>query len=312
MNSIERSTELTIFGKSLRVKNYVCRINGCPYREKKKPVKLTLSITPSSYCGGQCPFCSAKQRDIKQFLDIKKLETVLRELKNMDAVRGISITGGEPFTDVSLLNEIIELIFDIFGIEMEIGINTNGSGLRRVHEIKRLAFVDNIHISRHHYDDQKNRKYFKTDVPDAGEIREIVDGVYDPKLFVFNCLLLSDGIGSKEDMVKMLEFAGDVHVPKVGFITPMQINDYTKNNAVSYTTLFDRDNERFLYTMDFRDFDFCHCQDGVYVTETGRLVEFYGRETCFGNRGYVRTLVYGADNVLCAGYGNDAQIIYTP
>ena len=154
-----------------------------------------------------------------------------------------------------------------------------------------------------------NRSYFGISVPTADEIRKTVDGVYDPKLFVLNCLLLKDGIGTKEEMLKMLEFASYVHVPKVGFITPMPVNEYVKKNRVSYTELFGK-NDRLLYTVSYNDYDFCHCRDGVYAAENGRLVEFYGRETCFGNRDYVRTLVYGADNVLRAGFGSDAGIIY--
>ena len=303
--------ELSLFGKNIKVKNYLCSKNDCPYKEKPKPLELQLSIIPTFYCGGHCSFCSAASNSGKKgFLDLKKLEIVLKELYSKRALRGISITGGEPFTDIVLLNEIIEMIFDITGIETEISINTNGSALNKLKGIKRLSFVDAIHISRHHYDDDRNRAYFGIDVADADEIRNMAGIVNDPKLFVFNCLLLADGIGNKDEMLKFLEFAGDVGIPKVGFVTPMTINDYTRNNKVSYTEIFDRNDPRMLLTTAFRDYDQCRCQDGVFVTEKGRLVEFYGRETLYGSPEYARGLVYGADNVLRTGFSQDASIVW--
>ena len=308
--TFDRSAEFKIFGKTIRAKNYHCSVNGAPNREKKRPLKLQLSICPTMYCPGHCPFCSAPGSNERAFLDIKKLEFVLRELKAAEAVRGISISGGEPFTDTGLLNEIITLIFDLFGVEMEIGINTNGSGLDRLHEIKRLSYLDTIHISRHSYDDRRNEKYFKTPVPTGSRIAEIVGTCYDPKLFTYNCLLLKDGIGTKEEMIKMLEFAAETGVPKVGFITPMPVNDYARENRVFYRELFDKKDDSMLYTVAYSDFDYCHCMDGVYVSKNGTLVEFYGRETVYGTRDYVRGLVYGADNVLRTGFGKDAEVIF--
>ena len=303
-------SELTVFGKTVKVKSYTCSRNGNPYAEKKKPVRLQLSILPTYYCGAHCPFCVvAGMTERKDYPDIGKLEKVLLEMKRVDAVRGFSITGGEPFTDIALLNEIVEMIFGIFGIEAEISINTNGSGLNRLHEIKRYDLIDAIHISRHHYDDEKNRAYFHTEVPDAALIRRITESVYDPKLFVYNCLLLADGIGTFEDIVKMLEFAGDTGVPKVGFVTPMPVNDYVVKNRVAYTDLFDTEDDRFLFTTSYQDFGYCNCRDGVDATSTGKLVEFYGKETQNGTPGYARGFVYGPDNVLRTGFGEGAEEI---
>ena len=318
---IEKTADISIFGKTLPLKNYICSKNGCPYKEKEKPVKIQLSVCPTSYCGGHCPFCvAAETKGKREFLDLGKLEKTLIPLHEQNILRGIGITGGEPFTDVELLNDIVELIFDIFGIEFEVYINTNGSGLRNMHRIKRLELIDAIHISRHHYDDERNRRYFlgknnsecEIAPADEKELSELVKSVYDPRLFVYNCLLLKDGIGTKEEMVKMLEFAARTGVPKVGFVTPMPVNEYVKKNMVSYKELFDREDDRFLFTTAYRDFEFCHCQDGLYFSQGGKLVEIYGRETAFGNAPYVRGMVYGADNVLRTGFAEDSEMIFEP
>ena len=314
MSEVPRSEEITLFSKKLQVKNYRCAKDGCPYEEKNKPIKLQLSVCPTSYCAGACPFCSAGTLPHggtaeKKFIDTVRLEKVLVTLHEEDRIRGVSLTGGEPCTDVELLNEIIEMIFDICGNETEISINTNGSGLDKLGRIKKLAFVDTIHISRHHYDDAKNEAYFKTRVATSDEIKEIVDIVKDRKLFVYNCLLLKDGIGTCDEMIRFLEFAAETGVPKVGFVTPMMVNEYTKENMVSYTELFVKGDNRLLYTTGYSDYECCHCRDGVYAASDGSLVEFYGRETMPGNFGYARGLVYGADNVLRTGFGKDAEVV---
>lgn len=305
----ERTSEMTLFGKKLMVKNYTCSGGGHSY-EKKDPVKIQLSIIPTFFCPAHCPFCVAmRNTGRKGFLNTKKLEKALVGLRNADALRGISITGGEPFTDVKLLNEIVEMIFDIFGIEMEVCINTNGSGLKHLQEIKRYPLIDTIHMSRHHYDDSKNRACFRTLVPTGSELAEIIASLYDRRLLVFNCLLLKDGIGTKEEMYKYLEFAADIGASKVGFVTAMPINEYAKKNVVSYAGLFDRKDPRLLFTNAYCDYEFCHCQDAVYAAKNGRLVELYGRETAYGCGRYVRGLVYGADNVLRTGFSEEAEVV---
>ena len=303
-------SEVEIFGKTFKVKNYTCSVNGCPYEKKLREEKFYLSVCPTSYCDARCPFCSVSGTGRRDRLDLNKLEKVLTELKNKKLVKGISITGGEPFSDVVLLNEITELVFAMFGTEFEIAIHTNGSGLAELDKIKSLDYIDAVHISRHHYDDGRNAAYFKTKVPTAEELTAAVKACYDPKLFVYNCLLLKDGIGTSEEMIKMLEFAAETGVPKVGFITPMAVNEYAKKQSVSYTEVFPKNNDRILYTASLCDYDFCHCRDGAYAATKGKLVEFYGRETCYGTKEYVRGLVYGADNVLRTGFGVDAEKIH--
>lgn len=241
-------------------------------------------------------------------LDISKLEKVLLSLKEKDIVRGISISGGEPFTDATLLSDVLDLCFEIFGKEIEISINTNGSGLKDLHKIKSLVYVDAIHISRHHYDDDKNALLFGGKVPSAKELKEVVDGVPFKEIFVFNCLLLKDYIGTTQEVHRFLDFAIDVGVPKTAFVTAMEINDFTKDQRVSFSDVISRDDSKFLFTQCFRDYDCCCCQDGVYHRNDGRLCEFYGRETAPGGPGYVRGFVYGADNHLRTGYYGDVII----
>lgn len=314
----QRTREIELFGRRIAVKNYTCaplnlgKGKDCDIEyQEKDSMKLLLSICPTTYCGANCPFCSAKETDKKQWIDLKRLEYVLNKLKGEDIVRSISITGGEPFTNVDVLNEVLNMIFDILGLQTEISINTNGSGISQLDKIEKISYVDTIHISRHHYLDRKNEELFYASnplsikIPGADEIKEIVSEICYKDIFVFNCLLLKGYIDSVEEVHRFLDFAIDMQVPKVGFVTPMRINEFTRERAVSYFDVLKPEDESLLFTKGFQDFEYCSCRDGVYASEDGAIVEFYGRETLFGPGDYVRGFVFGADNHLRTGYGGE-------
>ncbi len=312
-NIEERSAKMTLFGQEFRLKDYVCSKNGEPYRKAKKPLSLQLFICPTFYCPGSCPFCAAAaNRRTQGFLDIGKLKTVLEGLRDQGAFRNVAITGGEPLTNIVLLDEIVEMIFEILGEKTQLSISTSGIGLAGLEKIGKLKLLDAVHISRHHYDDEKNRAYFGLDVASGEEVSRIVNAVGKPKLFVFNCLLLSDGIGSVEEMIRFLEFTAETGVSKAGFVTPMPVNDYARKNRVSYLSLLSREDERFFFLNGYRDYEYCSCQDAVYLTKKGGLVELYGRESCYGGPDFARGLVYGADNILRDGFGEKARVILKP
>ncbi|WP_029232425.1 radical SAM protein [Butyrivibrio sp. VCB2006] len=307
-NNIPKTKIVNILGKDIRVKNYICSRDGGEYREKTGPLQLQLSIIPTEICGCNCSFCAAKDSMHGNTLDTGKLEDVLRKLKEADIVRGISITGGEPFTDIVLLDEIVTMCFELFGDMLEMSINTNGSGLSQMHKIKRLKDIDTIHISRHHYDDAVNAALFAGKVPTNSELKEIVNSVSFKDIFVFNCILMKDFIGTRDEFHKFMDFNIEMGVPKTGFITAMEVNDFTRSQRVSYEDIISRDDQRLLFTRCYRDYDICRCQDGVYTSPNGGIAEFYGRQTLFGTYDYVKGFVYGADNHLRTGYTGDVII----
>ena len=302
-------SEMVLFGKKIRVKDYICARDGGSYPRKTKPFKLQLSICLTSFCTAACPFCIAKNTKEKHFIDIKKLESVLRQLREADAVRGISITGGEPFTDIALLNETVQLLFAVFGYGMEVTITTNGTGIANMHAIRDLSRIDVIHISRHHYDDALNRKIFGTDVPGAEELREAVSSVSYRDLFVLNCMLQRSYIGTPEEARRYMDFAIRTGVPKVAFIAGAKINAYAQKELMDYEEVLRPEDEHLLFTRGYRDYEICRCQDGVYVSPEGRILSFYGRCTKTSDRvPYARGLVYDAENCLRAGFGGEVIV----
>ncbi len=300
--------KVSILGKEIDARGYVCSQDGINYPEKPPKTKLQLTILPTSFCAGKCPFCIATNTSERNSLDIDKLEKALEALHKEDCVRGISVSGGEPFTDIEMLNAIIDLVYGIWGTGLEFSINTNGYRLSELHKIHSLQYFDCLHISRHHYDDKINESLFGIKVPGAEEIREIFASVPYKDVFVFNCMLMKDYIGTEEEVHRYLDFAIEEGAWKASFITGTPINDFVKNQAVDYNKVFRRDDPSMLYTRGYTDFDFCSCQDGVYASKDGRLMRFYGRSTNPGGCEYARILSFGPDNHLRCNYNGEIII----
>ena len=168
----ERSRKYTVLGKELNIKNYLCSEDGKNYPLRPEKAKLLISICPTSLCNAKCKFCIATNTDKNQKVDLCMLEKALLKLKNEDVVQSLSFTGGEPFLDVELLNNIVSMVFNIFGYNLEVSISTNGTGLHNLHKIKDLQYVDAIHISRHHYDDEINDSIFGIKMPTKEELKK--------------------------------------------------------------------------------------------------------------------------------------------
>ena len=303
----EKTREINILGKSITVKNYICSADGKNYKEKPENIKLQLFVNMLTFCPANCRFCVAKNTKQDKKIDIDKFKSVMKLLKAEDRIRGIKITGGEPFYDIDLLNEVISAIYDIFGYEMEVAISTNGIGLENLKKIKDLEHIETIHISRHHYNDDVNREIFGNieNIPDKELLKKIIGSVSYKDIFVLNCILLKDYINSPEEAHKFMDFAIDIGAPKVGFMTCSPVNGYAKEQSIPYEAVIKEDDPALLFTRGFFDYDYCHCSDGVYSYEDGRIVEFYGKSTKMEDYAYCRGLVYDADDHLKDGFGGN-------
>ena len=300
-----RTREIELFGKRLRVKSQVCSPDGIHYTQKAQPIRLQLSISLTNICPAACPFCVAGKPGAPWKLDLGKLERAMLELKKRELVRGVKITGGEPFSDPVLLDEVVELLFSVFGLSLELSISTNGYRLAEMHRLRHLDRLETIHVSRHHYDDGHNRAIFGGGpVPTGAELREIVSSVSYRDLFVFNCMLLRDHINAPEEAHRILDFALETGVPKVCFMTCIPCNDYAREQSIPYETVIRRDDPALLFTRHFYDHEACHCSDGIYLSPGGGLVEFYGRSTA-RHCDYCRGFSYEAGDHLLAGYGGE-------
>lgn len=304
-----RTRRVDLFGKSIDCKNYICSRDGAPYCEKPEDLKLQLSICPISFCPGKCPFCIAWPgiRDRNQ-IDPSRLEDTLHRLKEREIIRGVSITGGEPFLDVPLLNRVINMVFKIFGEHIEVSVNTSGMAIDRIHELDKFSYLDAIHISRHHYNETVNMSIFGIPLPDNQTLQRVLHSVSYPDVFVLNCMLMKDYIGSQEEVHRYLDFAIEMGAGKVSFITGSPVNSFVRRQAIPYDKVLRRDDPQLYFTRSYQDYEFCRCQDGIYISSGGSLMEFYGRCTGLKSFPYVRGFVYDADDHLRTGFGGEVLL----
>jgi len=300
-----RTREVLLLGRKVRMKNYLCSLNGEAYRLKPEKIRLQLSILLTRYCNARCPFCIAAPTTDPATLSPDCLDQALRLLKAEDCIRGISITGGEPFCRPELLDYTISRIFEIFGFGMEISLYTNGTGLSFLPGIRELRHVDTVHISRHHWEDRKNDAVFGRRMPSSVQLKEWLQAAPWPGLYVMNCLLLRDGVASPEDARRYMDWALDAGASKVSFITGNPVNENMRRRQVLFEEALPPGDPHLLFTREYRDFSWCRCRDGVYVTPEGKLLEFYGRQTEPSGCDYCRGLVLEPDGRLTAGFGGE-------
>lgn len=288
----------------VRVKNYICSPDGKSYTFKNGDVRLALAVNAQTYCPAACPFCIAKGTKERRRTDPLRFERVLRMLWEQRLIKNIKITGGEPFWDIGLFNELVNIIFDVCGQGFELSVSTNGIHLGQMHRLEKLSWIDTLHISRHHYDDAVNRFLFGgADVPGEAQLREIFGTVAYKDIFVLNCMLLRDYINSPAEAHRFMDFAIGIGASKVGFMCCTKINRFAEEQAIRFEDVIRDGDPSLLFTRGFYDFGVCHCRDGIYASEKGGMIEFYGRDTRNNETGYCRGLVYDADNTLRDGYG---------
>ena len=301
-SDVPGTREIRVLGTPLRVRGYVCSRDGGPYRPQPEDIRLQLTVVLTRACNAHCPFCIAAPTDDPRRLDPARLKETLVRLKAENLVRGIKITGGEPGLDMPLLDTVIRMIFDLFGDGMEVELDTNGAALSGLTGLRDLYRLTAVHLSRHHWDDAVNDRIFGRPMPSAETLRRTLTEIGCPDLFVLNCLMLRGVVSTPEDARRYMDFAIETGAGKVSFITAAPVNAWTAAQRVEYDEVLREEDPTLLFTRGFRDSAWCRCQDGVYVSPTGRLIEFYGRRTDDRECDYCRGLVYDPDDLLRSGF----------
>lgn len=296
--------EIEIFNKKVNIRNYFC--SSEPKKFEKGNLKLNLYIKITDACNAKCEFCSNKETKDNGIIDLNKLKEVLIELKNKDLINRIGITGGEPFLKFELLNNILNLIYEVNPRAM-VTINTNGYNLRNILKLDNIDKLEGVHISRHHYDDLINQKIFDLQVATNKDIEYVINNVKNKKLIRLNCLLMKSNINSNNEIQQYLEEASKLNIFRVGFVALMPINEYSNKEYININDVLNT-GDKFLDSGHYYDYDICECRNGVYIASNGNLVEYYLRMTKNLSCEYSRQLVYTSDNKLKVGFGNDSLI----
>ena len=294
--------KINIFDNELIVKDHLCSTNknNCPTRCN---VKLRLYVKVTDDCQCHCMFCANENSKDYGKLDLKKLEYVIRYLYDNNILHGVSITGGEPMINPDKLNAIINLIYSISN-GIEVAISTNGINFTKFREFENVNNLESIHLSRHHHNDIINSEIFNSkNIAKTNDILMLQDYLTDKRIININTLVIKGYIDSLKEIKNMLNYVGETGVYKNGFVSLMKCNDYSRERFINFNDIFNNLDDNFFLAHHFYSKDYCECVDGVYKTDTNKLVEFYARMVKESKCDYINQLVYTSDNKVTAGFG---------
>lgn len=296
---------IEIFGQKVDIRNNNC--TRCGEIPTRTPMKLNLYIKLTDMCNAKCEMCSNRGNEKTSKLDLEKLKMVIKYLDNRNLINRIGITGGEPMLNMSKLNDLLNIIFDVKKDSM-VTINTNGFNIKNILYLDSIDKVNGIHISRHHYDDEINNDFFGISTATNSDIEYMMNKLDNKKLLRLNCLLMKNYINNIKEVSNYLETAANLGIFRVGFVSLMKVNDFSKENFINFNDIFRDLPSNYCKTDKLNDLNICECENGVYLSNNGDIVEYYARMTKELNCEYARQFVYTSDNKLTVGFNKKSLI----
>jgi len=297
--------EIELFGQKVQIKNNNC----CPIDKTPEStlMKLNLYVKITDICNAKCEVCSNKGNEKTGNIDLTKLKMVIKYLDEKNLLNRIGITGGEPMLSINKLNDLLNAIYQVKPNAF-VTINTNGHNIKEVVNLDSKDKIEGIHISRHHYLDELNDNFFGIKTATSADLEYIMNNVDNKKLLRLNCLLMKKYINNLCEVKKYLEYASQIDIFRVGFVSLMKINENSINNFIDFNDIFSSLPNDMMKTNHLRDLNICECTNGIYVAENGNLVEYYARMTKNLNCEYARQFVYTSDNKLTVGFNKKSLI----
>lgn len=298
--------KIELFDQELLVKDSLCGPTPTSRFEVEPALRLYIKVT--DYCNANCKFCANGACTDFGKINLEKLEFVIRYLKEKNRLHSISLTGGEPMINPDLVNKILNLIWSVDS-RIQVQISTNGLNLREIANFDNPNNLESIHISRHHYDDEKNIEIFGSNsIATTSDIMFLQEFLTNKKIININTVAIKDYIDNLREIKRMLDYVGDTGVYKNGFVSLMKCNDYSKEHFINFNDIFNNLDDNFLITNRFYSGEYCECIDGIYTSSSAKFVEFYARMVKECNCPYVNQLVYTSDNKVTAGFSG--KVLY--
>ena len=285
----------------IAIKEYDCFLGELKPKRIVPSVNLFVKVTKG--CNAHCLFCSnagavAPSTDF----DINKLIEIIQELQAKDIiVNRVNITGGEPSVVSPLVTMILRRLEEKKFDEIHVHLNTNGL-LRQSQQLMTHPRWDSISMSLHHYDIEKLSELYGCPIPaDAFEF----EGVDKQKLNV-SCNLIKGYIDKAEEAHKMLDFALDLGIPRIGFVALMKVNDYCKQHFVDLEDIHFDEIPHVYFTKSMNRRCDCKCSNYLYNKDL-KILEIYMRN--YANPQYCESsLVYDGEYLRQGFHQNN--IIY--
>jgi molybdenum cofactor biosynthesis enzyme MoaA len=292
---------MELFGKEIKIKTHNCSLFGEePTKREKDSIMLYVRFKG---CNAKCSFCEF-QDDASPF-NFEKYEEVLEHLKERIWVQKINMTGGEPTLSYEKLKKVVILTKDVFP-DMFLVLNTNGLNLKKLSEDTDLVDkIDNIALSRHHYDDKINDQILGFKSVSTKDLKQISKTVKKWQLHV-TCNIIKGQIDDREEAYKYLDWVAKMKIPSCSFVSLMPINEYCKEHFLDFNGL-NLPGERFYKTKEWTYGNMCRCNNWVYLPKKNMdWVKVYTKNT-FNPFDITTSLVFDGQN-LKAGFSD--EIIY--
>lgn len=289
------------YGKQIAVKEFDCSL-GTLNPERISPF-VNLFVKVTNGCNARCLFCSnADAKPTYKTFDIDKLEDIVLKLKEQSIkVNRLNITGGEPSVVSPLVENILQRMDGKVFDDIHLHLNTNGL-LPQSQELMRHPRWDSISMSLHHYDIDKLSELYGCKIhEDAFKFEE----VNKQKLNV-SCNLIKGYIDNPEEAHKMLDFALELGIPRIGFVALMKVNDYCKERFIDLEDIHIDTIPHVYFTKSMNRGKDCKCSNYLYNKDL-KILEIYMRN--YANPQYCESSLMFDGEYLRQGF-HDNNIIY--
>lgn len=258
-------------GKKIAVKEFDCSLGTLPPERISPFVNLFVKVTNG--CNAHCLFCSnaGAMPSTKPF-DIDKLMVIILKLKEHGIkVNRVNITGGEPAVVSQLVAQILQRLEEKEFEDIHMHLNTNGL-LRQSQQLMTIPRWDSISMSLHHYDINRLSELYGCQITDdAFQFRDI-----DKQKVNVSCNLIKGYIDSPEETHKMLDFALELGIPRIGFVALMKVNDYCKERFIDLEDVHIDTIPHVYLTKSMNRGADCKCSNYLYNKDL-KILEIYMR-----------------------------------
>ena len=289
------------FGKEIQIKRVGCNCMDELGQPVEPSVNLFVKVTKS--CNARCLFCSNAETSMpSEPFNVPKLLEIIRGLKAAGInVNRVNITGGEPSVVSVLVEEILQKMDDSGFSDLHLHLNTNGL-LTHSQMLMRHPRWNSISMSLHHYDLSKLSELYGCRIPDKAFDFEGID----MQRLNASCNLIKGYIDSPEEASKMLDFALELGLPRIGFVALMKVNDFCQDHFVDLEDIHLDTIPHVYFTKSMDRGSDCKCSNYLY-NKNLKILEIYMRN--YANPRYCESsLVYDGEYLRQGFHQNN--IIY--
>lgn len=214
-----------------------------PYKENlcSRYAEKMISIKINSRCNRKCDFCV--DWNGRNHKTINVLEIAEKAIK-FNEYNTVIITGGEPFLD---FDKVIHLATLLRPHKNRIVLNTNGTLLSSEKTAQLNGCIDELQVSIHHFDEEKNSKVFRGAIISFENIKHsLADRGF--LLSINSCF--HNGYTREERLIaidKLVDLCNYLHADNLRLT---ELKKVTQSEFVAASEFFDKDSPVISFNSD--------------------------------------------------------------